>query len=262
MQFFDAFNDIKIARYAADGITVDRHIKVPIKHSIKEKVYYWLNERKDDEILPMITAYCSSIDFATERKVNSFHAFSSDCTDVGAVSSTVSRYLHPTPYNLTFTMNIWALHMVDIDQIMEQILPFFGPHIFIRVGIPELNMAFDVKVIFQSATPEVSHEMADLEYRVINYTLDFQVQTWFFKPTSDVGLISKIIQTYSTDANTFISQLNIASTDTGSTITSAATAAVPTHKLKGSLDAENNLIIKYSLYEPSDGTRTRTISGG
>ena len=38
VQFFDAFNDIKIARYAADGLTVDRYIEVPIKHSIKEKV--------------------------------------------------------------------------------------------------------------------------------------------------------------------------------------------------------------------------------
>jgi len=43
VQFFDAFSDIKIARYAEDGRTIDRYIEVPIKHSVKEKVYLWLN---------------------------------------------------------------------------------------------------------------------------------------------------------------------------------------------------------------------------
>ena len=241
IQFFDAFNDIKIARYAADGRTVDRYITVPIKHSIKEKVYYWLNERKDDEILPMITSYISAIDFAADRKANGAYAFTASCADVGADSPAVSQYLHPCPYNLTFTMNIWALHMVDIDQILEQILPFFCPHAFVRVSIDELNTAFDVKIIFRSATPEVSHEMADIEYRVINYTLDFEVQTWFFKPTTNVGLIKSIFATFPISP----------SGATNSTATSAALASGGPFAigLKGSVDG-GELIVKYHFFEP------------
>lgn len=242
IQFFDAFNDIKIARYAEDGKTIDRYIEVPIKHSVKEKVYYWLNERKDDELLPMITAYISSIDYASDRKVNSFYSFTSECDRNDASAST---FLHPCPYNLTFTMNIWALHMVDIDQIMEQILPFFCPHIFVRVQLEELNTAFDVKIIFRSATPEISHEMADLEYRVINYTLDFEVQSWFFKPSSDVGLIKKIYGSYITNADGFTNYLN----NTGSTFSSGASGGI-TYELKGKVE-DSELIVKYTLFDPS-----------
>jgi hypothetical protein len=64
-----------------------------IKHSVKEKVYYWLNERKDDEMLPMITAYISAIDYAVDRKVNSFHAFTADCSDVDGM------YLENHPFH-------------------------------------------------------------------------------------------------------------------------------------------------------------------
>lgn len=241
VQFFDAFNDIKIARYAPDGKTIDRYIEVPIKHSVKEKVYYWLNERKDDEMLPMITSYISSIDWAADRKVNSFHAFTADCD---LENSNAQTFLHPCPYNLTFTMNVWALHMVDIDQIIEQILPFFCPHIFVRVSIEELNTSFDVKIIFRNATPEVSHEMADMEYRVINYTLDFEVQTWFFKPILDDGsggtkLVDTIYGSYPTGNEL---------ADTTSTFSSGASGGAESFELKGKVE-DGELLVKYTLFE-------------
>lgn len=245
VQFFDAFNDIKVARYAEDGVTIRDRIKVPIKQSVKEKVYYWLNERKDDEMLPMITAYISSIDYATERKVNSFQQIIATC-DLD--SSEASTFLHPTPYNLTFTMNIWALHMVDIDQILEQILPFFSPHIFVRISIPELSTSFDAKIIFRSATPEISHEMADLEYRVINYSLDFEVQTWLFKPVSDTGLIQKIYGSYFPDETAFNNYIS----DTTSTFSSGASGGI-SYELKGSIDDEGELVIKYNLFDNTGG---------
>ncbi len=236
VQFFDAFNDIKIARYAADGMTVDRYIEVPIKHSVKEKVYSWLTERKDDEMLPMITAYISSIDYATERKVNSGHSFTAEC-DLENYS--VQTYLHPTPYNLTFTMNIWALHMVDVDQIIEQILPFFSPHIYVRISLEELNTAFDTKIIFRSATPEISHEMADMDYRVINYTLDFEVQTWFFKPSTDTEVIGKIYGSYPTGDSALDTTSEFASGEGGPL----------SYEIKGRVE-DGEKLIKYTLFEP------------
>jgi len=188
----------------------------------------------------MITAYISSIDFATERKVNSAHSFTAEC-DLENLD--VSTYLHPCPYNLTFTMNIWALHMVDIDQIIEQIIPFFCPHIYVRVGIDELNTSFDTKIIFRSCTPEVSHEMADIDYRVINYTLDFEVQTWFFKPTADDGVIGKIFGSYPTG------DIDTTTLDTTSTFSSGASGGATTFEIKGKVE-DGETLIKYTLFEP------------
>lgn len=241
IQFLDAFNDIKIARYTPDGKAIEKYVEVPIKLSVKEKVYYWLNERKDDEMLPMITAWISSIDWAAERQVNDKFEI---CAGANTDTEEYIKFLHPIPYNLTVTMNIWSLHMVDIDQIIEQILPFFAPHIYIRVGLEDLGMEFDVKVIFRSCTPEISHEMGDEEYRVINYTMDFELQTWFFKPTETSKLINTAYGSMWTNPEAFCEYVG----DSTSTFTSGASGG--SHiELKGKIE-DGDLIIKYNLFEP------------
>jgi len=242
IQFFDAFNNIKIARYTPDGKNIEKYVEVPIKHSVKEKHYYWLHERKDDEMLPMITAYVASIDWATDRTVNGFFEI---CT--AQEGSVYQKILHPCPYNLMITMNIWALHMVDIDQIIEQILPFFCPHIFIRVRLDEIDIEYDVKVVFRSATPEVSHEMADEEFRVINYTLDFEVQTWFFKPSTESKLIENICATYSLSQQALAESLT-SSGSCGCSGTPAVSGSPQLCLSGGIIDGE--LAVKYGLYEP------------
>jgi hypothetical protein len=198
INFLDAFNDIKIVRYLSDGTTIDKYIEVPVKLAGKEKTWYWLNERKDDQVLPMITAWISTIDFAIDRKVNSL---ANVCQVATPSAGDMTSYLHPLPYNLTFTMNIWSLHMSDTDQILEQILPYFEPFIFIKVNIPEVNSTFDVKVIFESCTPEIVTEIPDDNYRIINYTLNFQVQTYMFKPIATSKIIKSIATQYYLDAD-------------------------------------------------------------
>jgi hypothetical protein len=243
IQFLDAFNDIKIARYTPDGQAIEKYVEVPIKLSVKEKVWYWLSQRKDDEMLPMISAWISSIDWASERAVNDKFEI---CKGANTETGEYQKFLHPIPYNLTVTMNIWTLHMVDIDQIMEQILPFFAPHIFIRVYLKELGIDFDVKVLFRSATPELSHEMGDEEYRVINYTLDFELQTWFFKPVESSKLIGKIFTSMFTEPEQFINYVG----DSTSTFTSGASGGTIID-LRGKIE-DGDLIVKYNLFEPCD----------
>jgi len=204
INFLDAFNDIKVIRFLSDGTTIDKYIEVPVKLAGKEKTWYWLNERKDDQVLPMITAWITTMDYATDRKVNSL---ADVCSVTSPSAGDMTSYLHPVPYNLTFTMNIWSLHMSDTDQILEQIFPYFDPYIFIKVSIPELNSSFDVKVIFQSCTPEIITEMPDEDYRIINYTLDFQLQTYMFKPIETTKIIKQIATQYSLSEDTFTANI-------------------------------------------------------
>lgn len=241
IQFLDAFNDIKVARYTPDGSAVEKYVTVPIKLATKEKFWYWYNERKDDEMLPMITAWISSIDWATDRTVNNFFEL---CISEDSENLEAQRYLHPCPYNLGIQMQVWSLHMVDIDQIMEQILPFFCPNIFIRIKLEELGIEFDDKIVFRSATPEVSYEIDDDNYRVINYTLDFEIQTWFFKPIETTKLIGTIYG-------------NLVPNTDSSTLSASVTGAfpsggfphVPSIELIGDVE-EGEKIITYNLYEP------------
>jgi hypothetical protein len=243
IQFLDTMADLKVARYTPDGQSIEKYVEVPIKLAIKEKAYLWLNERKDDQMLPMITAWITSIDYAADRQTNAFFEM---CKYSSDVTMEYEKFLAPVPYNLGLTMNIWTLHMVDIDQIMEQILPFFAPHIFIRVAIEDLGIEFDVKVIFRSCTPEVSTELSDDQYRVINYAIDFELQTWFFKPLDISSLIGKIYASLMPDKEAFDAYVS----DTTSTFSSGASGGV-SFVLSGTKNIDGDLIIKYNLFEPS-----------
>jgi len=223
VQFLDCFNDIQVARYD-DNNVFQKYIEVPLKFSPKEKIWYWLTQRKDNETLPIMSASMTGVEFAADRATNRTQSVTTtngaSCVASVAVSSgNVSKFLNPTPYDLTFDVNIWTLYMTDIDQILEQILPWFQPHIFIRVTIPEIKGSFDVKVIFEGASPEFELEFTDDAFRILKYTLTFRVQTLLFKPVEATGYVGQIMVNYYTDAGAFGSQVF---GDTTSTFTSAA----------------------------------------
>jgi len=197
--FLDIFNDIQVSRYDTDGAITDT-FKVPLKFSPKMKAWYWINERKDDEMLPIMSVQLTSVEFAADRMGNKLRRIVTSRTpSVG----TLEKFLNPVPYNLGFQVGIWALHMVDVDQILEQILPYFTPHITMRIKISELDATLDVKVIFNSCSPDVSGEYTDEERRVLLWNMDFMVHGYLFQPISDVKLIKEIITKYYTDETTW-----------------------------------------------------------
>lgn len=191
-QFLDVFNDIKIKRYDQNG-DFKRFITVPIKFAPKERAFYYIFEKHQDEILPMMSATMNSVTFASERMGNRYKSLTKS---VSADSNMVQRFLNPVPYNLGFTVYIWTKYMTDVDQILEQVLPYFAPHIFMQVTIPELDFQFDTKVVFNGANPDIATDFGEEERRVIRYTMDFTVQAYLFTPVEDVGLVKQIFINY------------------------------------------------------------------
>jgi len=217
--FLDIFNGIQVARYEADGATIKKYVTVPIKFSPKEKIWHWINQRKDDEYLPMLSVMLSSVEFAPDRMGNKLHKVLQSRTPS---AGSLARFINPIPYNLGFTLNIWTLHMVDADQILEQILPYFSPYVFTRINIPELDASFDIKVIFQSCTPDLTHDIPDEEWRIVRWTMDFQVQTYLFKPTEDEKLIKQIFTKYYMTEDSWANRGTYTDGSTETTFTSGA----------------------------------------
>jgi hypothetical protein len=188
IQFLDMFNDINIERYHADGTVYGRH-KVPVRFGPKSKAYLWIRESgRSEEMLPFISIYVTGIDFDTTRLTNKFQEIAvSDTLTTGTFAK------NAMPWNIGFTVNVWTLHMVDVDQIFEQILPYFGPHAFIRIVIPEMNIGFDAKVICNGCSPVMTDDVGEEEARVIKWDITFTVQTYIFKPElHTVALIGSI----------------------------------------------------------------------
>lgn len=177
IQFLDMFNDINIERYDVNGVVKGKY-RVPIRYGPKSKAYLFVREGgRNEEMLPMISVYLTGIDFDPARLTNKYQEILVNDTKTSGIYAK-----NAMPYNIGFTVNIWALHMVDIDQIYEQILPYFGPHAFIRVKIPEMDMTYDVKVILNGCSPVMTDDTSEEEARVIKWDTNFTCQTWLFKP--------------------------------------------------------------------------------
>ena len=65
-QFLDIFNDINIKRYDDSGCFL-KNVNVPLKYAPKEKIWYWLNERKQDETLPIMAVTMQGVEYSLER---------------------------------------------------------------------------------------------------------------------------------------------------------------------------------------------------
>lgn len=175
VQFLDMFNDINIARYNDDG-QIFKYIKVPLRFMPKEKMFMWLKDRRNDKYYPIMSSQLNGIELATDRITNKGETIRIN------IDEEYKRIFNPTPYNLNFQLNIMSKFMVDQDQILEQILPFFTPNAFMMIDIPELGVELENKVIFNSCSMDKTYEIPMDSYRVIVYTLDFTVQTYLFNP--------------------------------------------------------------------------------
>lgn len=184
IQFLNIFNNIKIAKYNTDG-SIREFVKVPLKYAPKEKFYYWLFQRKHEVKLPMMSAYIVSIMPAiNERGTNK---------NMKVLSCDRTKY-HKTlvPYTVEYELSISALFHNEIDQIFEQIIPYFTPYVMTRVTLPEIDNHFDCKVILESISPDMETEIPEDDYRNINWKLNFTVHTFALQPISAGKYIEEI----------------------------------------------------------------------
>lgn len=239
IQFLDIFNDIRIARYETDGATIRKYLTVPLKFAPKQKVYHWLTSRKDDEVLPIMSAQLQSCEFAVDRQTNLHREITKTITTSAAE---VTRFVNPVPYNYGFQLNVWSLYMVDVDQILEQALPYFKPHAFTRLSIPELEATVDIKVVFQGCTPDFNFEMADEDRRILLWNIDFQVQGYLFTPKVTTGAVEQVIAPIMVDDGQFDSR------DTTSSFTSAASGGEIVWVKGLGYDEDAGLLYNYEVF--------------
>jgi hypothetical protein len=237
------FSNIRIARYDKEGI-VQKYVGVPLKYGPKEKAYIWMKEkRRTEEVLPMLAADLYSFDFAADRASNQKDKII--VTENDPVFS-VKRVYNSVPYNIGINLNIWTLFMVDLDQILEQILPYFSPHAFVRVGIPELNLNLEIKIVLQSSNPDMAMEYGEDDFRIIKWIINFMIHGYVFKKIEDdEKLIKKEMINIYTDPRAFGLR------DSTSMFTSAApSGGAETLYLEGiRKDESAGIIYKYEIFD-------------
>ena len=115
----------------------------------------------------------------------------------------------PAPYNLNFTLSILTKNMNDALQIVEQILPYFQPEYTVTMKmVDSMSDNRDVPIVLNSVSFQDDYEGSFEDRRIIEYTLDFTMKTYFFGPVY-TGNIIKAVQ-----ERTFIGDGNDAFTTT------------------------------------------------
>lgn len=196
--FGNIFNDIKIQRTDVDGNVVKTFV-VPIEQAQKQSYLVRLNETAGKELehgiaitLPRLSYEMVGLTYAAEdRLAMSRYIRSASATD----SSLGHKMFNPVPYNMAIDLSLWTKTVDEALQIVEQIVPYFGPHLSVTINeIPEMGLTNDIKIQLDGFDTNIEYEGHIGDGRLINWTFNFSVAMRFFHPTSDQTVIKKVIE--------------------------------------------------------------------
>jgi len=217
----DMFNDLKIVKYDSSGTSAAEYT-VPLTFGPVEKEH--LNRIEDHEYIasatdvngykqvepygqrywvsnPRLALVMNGVAYNAERAygVNEWREwFAETVAAEGSNIDDIFRDYAPAPYDINYTLYIMTDSMDYYAQILENILPYFNPALFLRVKeFSFLNIERDLRVTMPGVTSEfVSPEMSDDDRRLVNGTMDLTVEAWQYRPFERSALIKVIKSQY------------------------------------------------------------------
>lgn len=188
--FGTMFNDIELVRYNKAGTVEYERTRVPLIYSSKEKFITRLQSdptltKSIGIALPRISFEMMGVNYDNTRKQQSLLKNVTINPSGG-----FKTQFAPVPYNFDFTLSIFVRNQEDGTQILEQILPFFTPDFTVTVDlVPGMDQKYDMPIILNSATPDISYEGDMLDTRLIIWTLEFTVKAFIFPPVKTSNTI-------------------------------------------------------------------------
>ena len=182
--FGTLFNDISINHVNDQGEIVSK-IKVPLAYGPIQKFLARIeqvpNLDKPVQItLPRMSFELVGISYDALRKLPQTQSF----VTCGPGNETIKKVYSPIPYNLNFELGIMTKLNDDMLQIIEQILPYFGPNYNLTVDlVKEIGEKRDISVVLDNISITDNYERDYTERRVLLYTLKFTVKILFFGPS-------------------------------------------------------------------------------
>jgi len=160
---------------------IRQKIKVPIVYAPRQKFLQRILQQPNIEnttfetVLPRMSFEILSYSYDSQRKLNSFNKNTAVIN--GQTRSTSSG----VPYLLEIALYIYAKNQEDALQIVEQILPKFGPTRNLTVKVlPEMNITTDVPFTLQKVDFEDNYTGDYSQDRTIIFTLTFAAQVTYY----------------------------------------------------------------------------------
>lgn len=200
----ERFTHLQVNRYNKARTTIVKTIDVPIAFAPVEKTQQDRLENYSAEPestgqryylqVPRLALVFNGFAYAPDRAtaVNDYRYFQGqDSQHLNAVF----KDIQPSPWNFTYTLFIRTDSISDFSQIIENVLPYFNPKLYLRVKeFSFLNIERDLAVILNDATPDFTDELDKSNMRQINGNITFSVEGWMYKPV-DAAKLVKVIRT-------------------------------------------------------------------
>lgn len=144
--FASLFNNIHMMQKTPTG--EDRDLLVPVTYSSKEKFVKRLilpssisDATRVELNMPQIGFEITNIVYDPARHLNKLSKKEISVTGLTGNSS----YME-VPYNFTFGVYCYTRNIDENLQIMEQILPYFGPEFIISINVTPIHKKIDVPI--------------------------------------------------------------------------------------------------------------------
>lgn len=198
--FGKLFSDIYIDRREGDSVegTVIQRLQVPISYAPKEK---WLVRIEQDPSLedhtyislPRMSFEITGYNYDSSRKVGKMNKII--CHKDDGSTETLS----PVPYNIDISLYVLTKTQEDAMQIIEQILPTFGPEYTLSINaIPSMNLIQDIPIALNGVSVMDEYDGDFQTRRFVTHTLTFTAKMNLFGPVRDA------VPIYQTNANVAI----------------------------------------------------------
>jgi hypothetical protein len=192
IMFGNMFNDIVVRRYNANNVNTSA-ISIPLAYGPKEKflVRTTQDPKLDQQIaiqLPRMGFEMTTLNYDGVRRLNGLAKNIKITRDDNKLDFS---YM-PVPYDLQFNLYAYVRNADDGAQILEQIVPYFGPEWTNQVKlIPQTNITIDIPTILNTVSIEDTYEGDFNTRRALIYTFDFTVKAYFYGPVRRGGIIKR-----------------------------------------------------------------------
>jgi len=185
-----------VVRTNLDKTEESYRVKVPIQYGPKEK--YLARIRQDPNLsnelqvtLPQMSFVAGSPTYDSGRKLQTMNRLSS--LGSSGDPSKLGTIYNLTPWDIPFTLSIFARNIDDAYQVVEQILPYFTPDYTVKVNlVPELNIVKEFPLVLNGVTDNTVSEGSFEDVRVVEMELTFNMKAAFAGPVANTPTIQTV----------------------------------------------------------------------
>lgn len=193
--FGSLFNQLYVLRKDGSGNVISQ-VRVPLSYAPRDKYLERIRVQEDLENdqaialkLPRMSFEITSFNYDGTRQVAKTNKFSTFNTDTSK-----KVFYAGVPYNIFFSLSIYAKTQDDALQVVEQIIPYFNPQYTLTMKpFPDYpTIKEDIPLTIVSTSFSDDFEGPVESRRTIIYTLEFEMKSMFYGPIGDQSIIREI----------------------------------------------------------------------